>query len=176
VRAALFRPLSGMCAGAVLLLAAAAAPRPPADLIVSRIAFAEVRPETDASGRLFWSFDVVVTVRNQGRGDAAASRLLLERNSGPGGVFQPACPDCTAGVPALAAGAEAVLPPRRIDNSGGAPVKFRATADVSGSVAESDKTNNSSTMEFSAPDAPPVRKAPGPGRSGTARPVSRPAF
>ena len=81
------------------------------DLVVSQLAYEQVRQETDASGGKYWIFNIIVHVRNAGTANAGASKLLLERNNGAGGSFQQACPTCVIDVPALHPGGEAVLPP-----------------------------------------------------------------
>jgi hypothetical protein len=118
------------------------------DLVVSQIVFEKVKSETDALSKTYWIFNVLLKVKNQGAGPAAASQLLLERNSGPGGAFQNACQTCTIDVPALGAGAETSLPPRQFNNATGAPSTFRATADSGRAIAESDESNNSATATF----------------------------
>lgn len=123
------------------------------DLIVSQIAFDRVSQETDASGKKYWIFNVIVHVKNQGTAGAGASQLQLERNNGAGGSFQPACATCLIDLPALPAGRETTLPPRQFNNANGAPSVFRATADSGHAVPESNESNNALTAEFKAPMA-----------------------
>ncbi|HNX97880.1 MAG TPA: hypothetical protein PKK12_09385, partial [Candidatus Aminicenantes bacterium] len=57
------------------------------------------------------------------------------------GAFQ-TCPTCVIDIPVLAAGQEVAAAPRQFNNANGAPSKFRATADCTGLVAESNEGNN----------------------------------
>lgn len=121
---------------------------PMPDLVVGQISFETVHQETDISGQKYWIFNVIVQVKNQGAAAAGASKLLLERNSGPGGAFQQACATCLIDVAAVPAGGAVTLPPRQFNNAGGAASVFRATIDSQHAVAESNEGNNILTAEF----------------------------
>ena len=123
-------------------------PRP--DLVVTQLAFEKISQGTDASGHSYWIFNVIVSVKNQGAGAAAASKLLLERNNGTGGAYQLACPTCLIDVAAIPAGGSLTLPPRQFNNADNAPSMFRATIDSQHAVAEANESNNALTAVFQA--------------------------
>ncbi len=120
------------------------------DLTIPSLAFKKVEKKTDASGKPYWIFNVIITVKNQGPVAAGPFNVLLERNVGAGGAYTNACPTCIIAVPGLAAGQSIILPPRQFNNSGNANSLFRATADNGGSVAESNESNNMNAENFSA--------------------------
>jgi hypothetical protein len=118
------------------------------DLIIAAIDFKKVEQRYDANKQPYWIFNVIITVKNQGNANAGPFKVLLERNVGPGGTFTQACQTCVIGVQGLGAGQSITLPPRQFNNSNNANSKFRATADISNTVTESDETNNSKIASF----------------------------
>lgn len=136
-----------------LLLAAATgfAKRGPIDLpdlVVSKVNFQEVKSGDDSGGNTYWIFNVIVSVKNQGKEKAGAFQVLLERKNGAGGSFQNACATCTFSVAGLAAGQELTLDPRQFNNANGAPSMFRARVDSGNAVNESNELNNAKEEKF----------------------------
>ncbi len=119
-----------------------------ADLVVPSVQFRKVESRTDARGGQYWIFNVLVSVKNQGGAAAGPFKVLLERNVGPGGSYTLACQTCVIDVPGLAAGATTTLPPRQFNNANNANSIFRATADSTGAVAESNEGNNMNAESF----------------------------
>jgi hypothetical protein len=118
------------------------------DLIVSKIEFQKVDSGKDSDGHTYWIFNVLVTIKNQGKGNAGPFDVLLERNNGAGKSFQVACQTCTLHVAGLATGAEKKLDPRQFNNANDAPSSFRATVDSGHSVTEGNEQNNQKTETF----------------------------
>jgi hypothetical protein len=118
------------------------------DLIISSMTFKRVQQRYDANKKPYWIFNVIITVKNQGNSNAQTSMVLLERNVGPGGSFQKACQTCAIGVQGLAPGQSITLPPRQFNNANNANSKFRATADSTNIVPESNETNNQKIASF----------------------------
>jgi hypothetical protein len=118
------------------------------DLIISSMDFKKVQQRYDAKKQPYWIFNVIITVKNQGNANAGPFKVLLERNVGAGGSFTQACQTCVIGVQGLGAGQSTTLPPRQFNNANNANSKFRATADISNTVPESNETNNSKIASF----------------------------
>lgn len=118
------------------------------DLVVPSVRFRKVESRTDARGGQYWIFNVIVSVKNQGGAAAGPFKVLLERNVGPGGSYTKACLTCVIDVPGLAAGATTTLPPRQFNNANNMNSIFRATADSTGVVAESNEGNNMNAETF----------------------------
>ncbi len=118
------------------------------DLIVPAINFKKVKKGVDVSGNVYWIFNVLITVQNQGTAAAGPFKVLLERKVGPGGTFIKACQTCVIGVTGLAAGQTLTLPPRQFNNANNMNSTFRATADITNVVVEADETNNRSIASF----------------------------
>lgn len=119
------------------------------DLIVPSVTFKKVKKGTDSQGNLYYIFNVVITVKNQGNADAGPFKVYLERNNGPGGIYKQACITCILPVTGgLAAGASITLPPRQFNNANNAPSIFRATADHGNHVVESNERNNMNAVTF----------------------------
>ncbi len=119
-----------------------------ADLIVPSLRFKKVKNLTDSQGNPYWIFNVIITVKNQGNAPAGPFKVLLERNVGPGGTYTKACITCEIDVPGLSAGQSKTLPPRQFNNANNANSLFRATADSSNSVTESNESNNMNATVF----------------------------
>jgi hypothetical protein len=119
------------------------------DLAVAAIDFRVVKSGTDSQGNPFWTFNVTAGIKNQGNGNAGPFQVLLERNDGPGGSFQAACPTCRFNIPELPAGGVIITDSRQFNNANGAPSKFRFTVDSAGQVDEGNELNNSRTETFS---------------------------
>jgi hypothetical protein len=131
------------------------------DLIVSKIEFKKIVSGIDSGGHTYWIFHVIITIKNQGKGDAGPFDVLLERNNGAGKTFQTACPTCTLHVLRIIAGGEKTLDPRVFNNADNAPSSFRATVDSGHSVNEGNETNNQKTETFiplALPTAAPIRR------------------
>jgi hypothetical protein len=120
------------------------------DLVVGKVDFQKVKSGTDAGGHTYWIFNVIITMKNQGKGNAGAFSVLLERNNGAGGTYQKACLTCLIAVTGLAAGQELTLEPRQFNNADNAPSTFRATADSGKAVNESNELNNMRAETFIA--------------------------
>jgi len=121
------------------------------DLTVPSLVFKKVKKDIDSQGNPYYIFNVIITVKNQGGFASGPFKVLLERNSGPGGVYQKACITCILEVPGgLAPGASIVLPPRQFNNANnnGIPSIFRATADHGYNVMESNEMNNMRAETF----------------------------
>ena len=119
-----------------------------ADLIVPSLQFKKVKNLTDSQGNPYWIFNVIITVKNQGNAPAGPFKVLLERNVGPGGTYTKACITCEIDVPGLAAGQSKILSPRQFNNANNANSLFRATADSTHSVPESNESNNMNATSF----------------------------
>jgi hypothetical protein len=119
-----------------------------ADLIVPSLRFKKVKSLTDSQGNPYWIFNVIITVRNQGNAPAGPFKVLLERNVGPDGTYTKACITCEIDVAGLAAGQSKTLPPRQFNNANNMNSLFRATADSTHSVPESDESNNMNATSF----------------------------
>jgi len=118
------------------------------DLTIPSVKFEKVKKEVDAQKQTYWIFNVIITVKNQGTGAAGPFKVLLERNVGPGGTYTTACPTCEIDVAGLAAGQSKTLDPRQFNNANNMPSIFRATADSTGAVAESNEGNNMNAVTF----------------------------
>lgn len=119
------------------------------DLIVPSVVFKKVKKGTDSQGNSYYIFNVLITVKNQGNANAGPFKVYLERNNGPGGIYQKACITCIIPVTGgLAAGASITLPPRQFNNANNAPSIFRATADHGNHVTESNELNNMNAVTF----------------------------
>ena len=118
------------------------------DLVVSNIDFQKVQSGTDAAGKTYWLFNVIIKLKNQGNASAGAFKVLLERNNGAGGAYQTACQTCIIVVPGLGAGQETALEPRQFNNANGMASKFRATVDSAGQISETNEGNNSREEAF----------------------------
>lgn len=113
------------------------------DLVISALNFKKVKSGIDSSGKTYWIFNVIITVKNQGAGAAGPFKVLLERKIGPGGTFIQGCATCILDVAGLGAGAALVLPPRQFNNANGMNSTFKATADSTNLVPETNEANNS---------------------------------
>lgn len=120
------------------------------DLVVPLVKFKKVKKGTDSQGNPYYIFNVIITVKNRGAANAGPFKVLLERNSGPGGHYQKACITCIIPVAGgLAAGASITLPPRQFNNANATgPTIFRATADHGNHVTESNERNNMNAVTF----------------------------
>ena len=118
------------------------------DLIVSKIEFQKVHSGKDSDGHTYWVFNVIITIKNQGKGDAGPFDVLLERNNGAGKAFQTACQTCTLHVLRIIAGGEKTLEPRVFNIANDAPSSFRVTADSGKAVNEGNEMNNQKTETF----------------------------
>lgn len=119
------------------------------DLIISDIAFKKVKRGLDAHKKPYWIFNVIITVKNQGNGNAGPFKVLLERKNGPNNIFQLACQTCLIDVPGgLGAGQSKTLPPRQFNNANNMNSTFRATADKGNVVPEISETNNQKVATF----------------------------
>jgi len=118
------------------------------DLIITDLAFQKVKSGIDSQGQTYWIFNIIIKVKNQGATPAGAFKVLLERKIGPGGTFITACPTCILDVVGLAAGATVDLPPRQFNNANGMNSTFRATADFTTVVLESNELNNARVEAF----------------------------
>lgn len=118
------------------------------DLIVSKIDFQKVESGKDSDGHTYWIFNVLITIKNQGKGDAGPFDVLLERNDGAGKAFQKACASCTLHVVRIIANGEKTLEPLQFNNANDAPSSFRVTADSGKSVNEGNEQNNQKTETF----------------------------
>lgn len=118
------------------------------DLIITDLDFQKVKSGIDSQGKTYWIFNIVIKVKNQGATPAGAFKVLLERKIGPGGTFVTACPTCILVVAGLAAGATVDLPPRQFNNANGMNSTFRATADFTTVVLESNELNNARVEAF----------------------------
>jgi hypothetical protein len=119
-----------------------------ADLIIPSLRFEKVKNLTDSQGNSYWIFNVIITVKNQGNAPAGPFKVLLERNVGPGGTYTTACMTCVIDVAGLAAGQSITLPPRQFNNANNMNSLFRATADSTNAVPESNETNNMNAEPF----------------------------
>jgi hypothetical protein len=118
-------------------------------LAVTAIDFHVIKSGTDSQGKAYWTFDVTARIKNQGNGNAGPFQVLLERNDGPGGSFQAACPSCRFIIPGLPVGSVVTTDSRQFNNSNNAPSQFKVLADSAGQVDESNELNNSRTETFS---------------------------
>jgi hypothetical protein len=118
------------------------------DLTIPSVTFEKVKKGTDASGNVYWIFNVIITVKNQGSAAAGPFKVLLERNVGPGGTYTQACQTCVLDVTGLAAGQSVTLPPRQFNNANNMNSIFRATADSLDTIVESNETNNMNAVTF----------------------------
>jgi hypothetical protein len=120
------------------------------DLIVPSVRFKRVKKGADSQGNTYYIFNVIITVKNQGNANAGPFKVFLERNNGPGGIYQKACITCIIPVAGgLAAGASITLPPRQFNNANmSGPQIFRATADYGNNVTESNERNNMNATTF----------------------------
>jgi hypothetical protein len=118
------------------------------DLTIPSVTFEKVKKGTDASGNVYWIFNVIITVKNQGSEAAGPFKVLLERNVGPGGTYTKACQTCVLDVPGLAVGQSVTLPPRQFNNANNMNSIFRATADSLDTIVESNETNNMNAVTF----------------------------
>ena len=118
------------------------------DLIVPSVTFIKVKSGKDSQNNLYWIFNVMITVKNRGNADSGPFKVLLERNVGPYGQYIKACPTCEIAVSGIKAGKTVTLSPRQFNNANNANSLFRATADVKGTVTESNETNNMNAEPF----------------------------
>ena len=118
------------------------------DLVIPSLEFKKVQEGKDSQGNTYWIFNVIITVKNQGSGPAGPFKVLLERNIGAGGAYYTACQTCVLDVAGLAAGQAITLPPRQFNNANNANSLFRATADNTNMVVETDETNNMNAEAF----------------------------
>jgi hypothetical protein len=118
------------------------------DLTVPSVEFKKVTERTDSSGKPYWIFNVIITVRNQGNSAAGPFKVLLERNVGAGGTYTLACQTCLLAVAGLAPGQSITLPPRQFNNANNMNSIFRATADSTHTVTETNEANNMNAVTF----------------------------
>lgn len=118
------------------------------DLTIPSVRFEKVKKGTDVSGNVYWIFNVIITVKNQGSASAGPFKVLLERNVGTGGTYTKACQTCLLDVSGLAAGQSVTLPPRQFNNANNMNSIFRATADSLNTIVESNETNNMNAVTF----------------------------
>jgi len=118
------------------------------DLIIPSLQFKKVKKMKDKKGKSYWVFNVLITVKNNGNGDAGPFMVLLERNIGAGGAYFTACSTCVLEVSGLTAGQAITLPPRQFNNANNLKSSFRATADNTNMIAESNESNNRNTATF----------------------------
>jgi hypothetical protein len=132
------------------------------DLIISEISFSVVQNTTWGTGTPCQIYNLFATVKNQGKADAKAFNVLIERNKGANGAFEVACQACLIPVAGLGKGASMKLDARQFNNCGDFQWnKFRVTADPSapsepkGKVAESNEGNNWMTKTYGMPHISP---------------------
>jgi hypothetical protein len=119
------------------------------DLVIPSVVFKKVKKGTDVHGNIYWIFNVIITVTNKGYTAAGPFKVLLERNIGPNGSYALACQTCVIDVTSgLAAGQTITLPPRQFNNANNMNSLFRATADSSNVIVESDESNNMNAESF----------------------------
>ncbi len=118
------------------------------DLTIPSIVFKKVKSGVDVTGKVYWIFNVIITVKNQGTAAAGPFKVLLERKVGPGGTFVKGCITCVIDVAGLNAGQALILPPRQFNNANNMNSTFRATADIGGVIVESNETNNRRIATF----------------------------
>ena len=99
----------------------------------------------DSSGFTVTSCSIQFTVVNLGAGGAGPCKILLERDSGPGGTFVPCGPEIS--VPDVAGHQTVTVTSGPYQHTGPAPT-YRATVDSHNAVAESNETNNTVTKKF----------------------------
>jgi hypothetical protein len=126
------------------------------DLIISEISFSVVQNTTWGTGTPCQIYNLFATVKNQGKADAKAFNVLIERNKGANGAFEVACQTCLITVAGLGKGASMKLDARQFNNCGEFHWnKFRVTADPTSLVAESNEGNNSMTRTYGMPHISP---------------------
>jgi hypothetical protein len=134
----------------VALATPGAAPLP--DLVVAAVTLKQLRTSSGPDRRPCHVFNVVITVRNQGRSAATTFSVLLEQNKGIGGSFEEACPLCTFRIEGLPAGATKILEARQLDDCSAPQAKaFRVTIDSGKQVVESNELNNTMVRISSFP-------------------------
>ena len=115
------------------------------DLVVSFDFTHVIRKDPNADGHYIWWADIVFTVTNQGPGGAGACKILLARDNGAGGPFNPSGPEIS--VPAVNAGQSVTITSESYQHTGPAPT-YRATVDGHNAVAETNEGNNTFTKKF----------------------------
>jgi hypothetical protein len=115
------------------------------DLVVSFDFTHVIRKDPNADGHFIWWADIVFTVTNQGAGGAGECKILLEKDSGPGGAFAQSGPEIS--VPAIGARQSYTVTSESYQHTGPAPT-YRATVDCHNAVVETNEDNNKFTKKF----------------------------